>query len=130
MSMQVYYVAWNTWQDQQVQTPWEFWFLSEGKTLRRRSHVAPDVVVPDPDQIQAAWESRNTKLLDEWDTQFITDVKLVTFVYADSESHAQHQVTQLFPDAQFEKCVPITEEIKQQLYLLFDRTLSESKPVG
>ena len=79
MSMQVYYVAWNTWQDQQVQTPWEFWFLSEGKTLRRRSHMAPDVVVPDPDQIQAAWESRNTKLLDEWDAQFITDVKLVTF---------------------------------------------------
>lgn len=127
MSMQVYYVTWHTWSDQQVNTPWEFWFLNEGVTLKRRSHVAAHVLIPTTEQIKAAWESQNTQLLDDWDSQFVSDVKLAAFVSGESESHAQSQVTQLFADAQFDKCVPVTSEIKQQIQLLFDRTLSQSK---
>lgn len=127
MSMQAYYMTWRTWREQQVQTPWEFWFLSEGATLKPRSHMDPLVTPPDPHQIQSAWEAQNQTQLDEWDRDFISDVCLAAFVYADSEVHAQSQVRALFADAEFIKCVVVTPDIKQQIISLFDQTIQQAK---
>lgn len=120
MTQNTYYVSWHTWQEDDVETPWDFWYLSKGHMPRvKDSHV-------DLEQIQKIWKDQDVKAWESLQQTHIWDIKLAAFVQADSDAHAQAQVTQLFPDAVWAKCVQVDEVTKQQIIQLFGDTLSKA----
>lgn len=118
---QTYYVSWHTWLEQEVQTPWDFWYLSKGQ---KPKHVEP--MHMDLHELQKIWQNQDVQAWERLQTQHMWDIKLAAFVDATSESHAQSQVTTLFPDALFDKCVQVDAVTKQQIIQLFGDTLSKA----
>jgi hypothetical protein len=114
MTASTYLVTWTTWQEQPVTTPWEFWFVSEGTKYRRRAGSRSNLCVTDSN-IADAFESRNYEYLDELEQEFINDVKLMTFVIADHEQHAQQQIRDLFPDAQIDRTHSVDDATKSAI---------------
>ena len=122
MTTQTFYVSWHTWLEQEISTPWDFWYLSKG-TMPKTLTAAPS---PDPEQVWQLWQ--NPKDI-KWDsaTQSTTwDIKLAAFVQAESAEKAQSQVSELFTDAVYDKCVWVDEDTKQQIQKLFGETLTRS----
>jgi hypothetical protein len=122
MTLNTYYVSWHTWLTQEITTPWDFWYLSRGTMPKAITQEDP----PDPEQVWQVWQNPQDI---KWGTTTqspIWDVKLVTFVQAESTEKAQSQVTELFPDAVYDKCVWVDDDTKQQIEKLFLETLTRS----
>jgi hypothetical protein len=119
MTSHIYYVSWHTWLETEVHTPWDFWYLSKGTRPKTQSGAAHDAIAD-------VWQKQDTHAWDKLMEHHVWDVKLAAFVQAHSESHAQSQVTQLFPDAEWDKCVQVDAVTKQQIEQLFGDTLKRA----
>lgn len=120
MKQHTYYMSWHTWRQEPVETPWDFWYLSKGeKPQIKQSDV-------NLDQIQKIWQNQDVQAWEALQQHQVYDVKLVAFVEAESESHAQAQVLTLFPDAVWHKCVQVDHVTKQQIMQLFGDTLNKA----
>jgi len=119
MTTQTYYVSWHTWMEQEVNTPWDFWYLSKGTMPKTTGETAN----LDPEQVWQVWQNPQDI---KWDslTQPVWDIKLAAFVQAESEEKAQSQVSELFTDAVYDKCVWVDEDTQQQIKKLFGETLT------
>ena len=129
MNNQTYYVSWYTWREDLVHTPWDFWFLSNGTRYKPRSG-SQSKLRPDAHVVAHAYESHDVAVLEEIDTNFINDVKLIAFVEAPDEIAAQAAVTQCFPDAEFEKCVSVDADTQASILALISHTINQSKKKG
>lgn len=122
MTDNTYYISWYTWQDQNITTPWDFWFLAQGNRYKPRG-TKNQTQQLDQDQIIAAFESGNSAMLDQLDTEYINDVKLVAFVDAADAAQAQLQVKQMFEDAEFEKIEAVDQSTKTAILDLINSSL-------
>lgn len=120
MSLQTYYVSWHTWREDEVETPWDFWYLSKGERPQAK-HTDVDL-----SQIQKIWQNQDVQAWEALQQSQLLDVKLAAFVEAESQASAQSQVMSLFPDAVWHKCVPVDHVTKQQIIQLFGDTLSKA----
>lgn len=118
--MNQYYVSWHTWHSGEVSTPWDFWFLSKGNEYKP---LRPDVPEWDPIRAQEAFAKKDTVLLEQIERDYIHNVKLMAFLPAHDEAHAQAQVRNLFPDAQFDKVNWVDADTKHQILALVHKTL-------
>jgi len=129
MINQIYYVSWSTWREEPVNTPWDFWFLSNGARYKLRSG-SQSRLRPDAHVVAHAYESHDVAVLEEIDANFINDVKLIAFVEAPDDVAARASVMQCFPDAEFEKCVPVDPETQASILALIAHTINQSKKKG
>lgn len=121
--MNSYYVTWHTWHIGQVQTPWEFWYLSKGT---HRKPVHDTLPAWDPTWAQEAFESQDVEKLQQLDASYVPDLKLMAFLHAQHETHVREQITQLFPDAVFDRITPVSDAIRNQILELIVQTLHKS----
>ncbi len=120
MNQHTYYMSWHTWREEQVETPWDFWYLSKGEMPQvKQSEV-------DLDQIQKIWQHKDVQAWEALQQSQVYDVRLAAFVEAESETDAKAQVLTVFPDAVWHKCVPVDGVTKQQIIQLFGDTLSRA----
>lgn len=129
MNNQIYYISWCTWREDAVDTPWDFWFLSSGDRYKLRSG-SQSRLKPDVNLVAQAYETHNMEILEEIDTHFINDVKLIAFVEAEDESQAKSLVQQCFSDAEFDKCVAVDPETQASILALITQTILDSKKKG
>jgi hypothetical protein len=122
MSNASFYVTWSTWSEQQVTTPWDFWFLKAGTTLKPREGHADHV---SPDQIAQAYLTGDAPIIQLIEQNYVTDVVLATFVTAPDSESAQLEVKHMFPDAVIDKCVWVDAETQTQIINLFDQTVNQ-----
>ena len=120
MSLQTYYMSWHTWREDQVETPWDFWYLSKGERPQAK-HTDVDL-----SQIQKIWQNKDVQAWEALQQSQVLDVKLAAFVEAESEESARSQVIALFPDAVWHKSVQVDGVTKQQIIQLFGDTLSKA----
>lgn len=123
MAVNTYYISWYTWLDRDIQTPWDFWFLSQGSRYKPRSNAESTQL--DSDQIIAAFESGNRAVLDQLEINYINDVKLVAFVDADSAELACEQIQSIFSDAEFEKVQQVDTETKNAILNLIGQSIAK-----
>jgi len=121
MTQNTYYVSWHTWREDAVDTPWDFWYVSKGQMPRAKDDHDVDLA-----HIQQIWANQDVKAWHALQNDHVWDIKLAAFVQADHVVDAQAQVTQLFPDAVWAKCVQVDEATKQQIIQLFGDTLSKA----
>lgn len=119
MTEYTFYMSWHTWRPDQVETPWDFWYLSKGTKTKSMSE-------PSMDLIQSVWNAQDTNSWDQLQGSQMWDVKLAAFVTAASESLAQAQVLKYFSDAEFHHCAPVDDVTKQKILKLFSDTLSQT----
>jgi hypothetical protein len=122
MTEKIYYVSWNTWLDQDIHTPWDFWFLSEGTRFKPRP-TCKSALKPGSAMIAHAYETQNQRLLEEIQENFIQDVKLLALITAEDEHAAQQQVQNLFADAEFDRVMEIDQQQCDAILQLIDQTL-------
>jgi hypothetical protein len=103
-----------------VETPWDFWYLSKGEKPKLNEQQV------DLSLIQKIWQSKDVQAWHNLSQAHVPDVKLAAFVHAEHVDSAKQQVTQLFPDAEWHKCVQVDEATKQQIIQLFGATLSKA----
>jgi hypothetical protein len=123
MAANTYYISWYTWLDQNIQTPWDFWFLSQGSRYKPKSTALKTDI--DSDQVIAAFESGNRDFLDQLDINYINDVKLVAFVDADSPELACAEIQNIFGDAEFEKVQEVDAETKSAILGLIGQAVAK-----
>ena len=123
MAAKTYYISWYTWLDQNIQTPWDFWFLSQGSRYRPRSNAEQKLL--DSDQVIVAFESGNRDVLDQLDINYINDVKLVAFVEAPTPESASEQIQSVFGDAEFEKVQEVDVETKTAILSLIGQAVAK-----
>jgi hypothetical protein len=126
MINQIYYISWSTWREDPVDTPWDFWFLSNGSRYKLRSG-SESRLRPDAHVVANAYESQDMAILEEIDTNFINDVKLIAFVEAEDDQLAKNSVQQFFPDAEFDKCVAVDVDTQASILALISHTVNQSK---
>lgn len=122
--MNQYYVTWFTWHMAQLQTPWDFWYLQKGKRYKPLNDQVP---AWDPDQAQRMYANGDAAGISKLEQDYISDVKLMCFLMAWDESHAQAQVREIFPDAEFDKICLVDVATKQQILNLVQQTLTASR---
>lgn len=120
MILHTYYISWHTWREDPVETPWDIWFLSQGE-MPKMTHQDSSL-----EEIQKIWQTQDVQAWNRLQQSQILDIKLASFIQAESDVHAKQQVLVLFPDAHWHKCAPVTEEVKQQIIQLFDQTAQPS----
>lgn len=120
---QTYYVCWATWIDQPINTPWDFWFLSQGTRYRPRN--SQNLSEISKDEVAEAFASQNQKIIEEFEKTYINDVKLIAFVDAVDEDSARLQITRVFPDAEIEKARLVDPTTKRAILNLIAKTLAK-----
>lgn len=120
MVLNTYYVSWHTWREDQVDTPWDIWFLSKGEKTKVLAHTV------DLDQIQKIWQNQDVQAWQSLQQSHVWDIKLAAFIQAEDTEKAQSQVMELFPDADWDKCVQVDDVTKQQIIQLFSDTLNKA----
>lgn len=126
MTEKIWYISWNTWLDQDIQTPWDFWFLSEGTRFKPRAQCNSNLK-PGSAMIAHAFETQNQRLLAEIQENFIQDVKLLALINATDESHARNQILELFSDAEFDKIAEIDQQQYNAILKLILTTLATAE---
>lgn len=129
MTNQTYYVSWSTWKEQQVETPWDFWFISQGTRYKPRQ-TCDSKLVPGAAMIAHAFQTQNQKLLDEIGANFINDIKLLAFIPALDPQHAQQQVQMLFEDAEFDRVCVVDQQQQQTILQLITSAMAKASVVG
>lgn len=129
MINQIYYISWCTWREDPVNTPWDFWFLSNGARYKLRSG-SQSRLRPDAHVVAHAYETQDMAILEEIDSNFINDVKLIAFVQAEDDDQAKASVQQFFPDADFDKCVAVDVDTQASILALIAHTVLQSKEKG
>lgn len=119
--MHTYYMSWHTWHEGEVETPWEFWYLSKGTLPKRKDN--PDI---DLAHVAKIWETHDQSAWNQLENSQVWDIKLAAFVQAESESHAKDQVAHVFPDAVWDKHVQVDDVTKQQIEKLFGDVLNRT----
>lgn len=117
MTDKIWYVSWRTWTEQEVCTPWLFWYLSEGGEYRARAHSG----APPFDELKwaAAFETADQLMLDQLNLLYVNDVKLCAFLETTNEEQAQLEVLSLFSDAEFDKVSWVDLSTQQSIKSLF-----------
>ena len=128
MTNMIYYISWSTWREHEVDTPWDFWFISQGSRYKPRSACASKLQ-PGAAMIAHAFETQNQKLLEEIETNFINDIKLLAFIHADDPDHAQQQVLNIFDDAEFDKISVVDQQQQQAILQLINQTIEKGARV-
>jgi len=119
-----YYLAWRTWKEGHVETPWDFWFMRQGDDFRRRQG-STSRLKPDSTTLQAAFKAGNAAVLDEIEREFVSDMHLVAFIEADSMDNAQNQVLKLFEDAEFYRSAYVDAATRVQILKILNQPVKE-----
>lgn len=122
--MNSYYVSWYTWHMGEVSTPWDFWYLSKGNKYKP---LRPDVPEWDPISTREAFLKGDEQVIQKMNQNYMPDVKLMAFVPAHDAHHAEAQVKQFFPDAEFDKVTLVDEVTQNQILLMIQETISKAK---
>lgn len=128
--MSEYYVSWCTWQEQQIDTPWDFWYLQRLETWKPRRNCASKLHVT-PNLLQNAWLQGRSDILDEVEANFVQGVLLCAFVQAGSEQEAGDAVTKVFADAHIQRVTlvdPATRDAITQLFAQTEKRGGNSAP--
>lgn len=124
MINKIYYVSWSTWKEQQIDTPWDFWFISQGTRYKPKISCISKLK-PSAAMIAHAFETNNTRLLEEIENNFINDIKLLAFIHAINPEHAQQQIMDIFEDAEFDKITVVDEQQHHTILKLIVSTIEK-----
>ena len=116
-----YYVSWCTWQEEETQTPWDFWYLQRVDSWRRRQHSTSRLQV-NLNLLQSACDQGRSDIIDESEASFVQGVLLCAFVTATSEQEATSAVTGVFADAQIQRVTLVDTTTREQIMALFAQT--------
>ena len=122
MTKYIYYISWFTWLEDDVQTPWDFWYLKQGARHKPRKNSSTSFT--DEEQIADAFTSAHAGKLDHLDNEFINDIKLLAFIEAETQQHAIQQVLNVFADAEFDRCEQVDQQTKNQIITMINQTLA------
>jgi hypothetical protein len=121
--MKIFYLAWLTWTEGKIETPWDFWVLNVGFDYKPRKNSTSSLK-PSLTMVQTAFDNQDVDILEEIEREFVRDMKLCAFLMANNMEDAQSQITKIFKDAEFERTAEVDEPTKIAILELITATVA------
>jgi hypothetical protein len=124
MTFSIFYISWSTWVEKELETPWDFWYVSQGNTYKPRD---PSISPPlDSDAVELAFMRKDAAVLNRIEAEYVNDVQLMAFIAAENQESAMGKVRSVFPDAEFGRVQEIDPATKDQILNLIAGSQQDS----
>jgi hypothetical protein len=118
-----FFLMWSTWLEEEITTPWDFWYVRRGDRFRSRSNKH---LIVNADQLAQAFAASNQDFIDNIEKNFTEEIVLMSIIPASDTEEAKTQVKNCFPDAEFHRNQQIDGEAQKKILDLISHIIAGS----